>query len=138
MTIFRNSIVNQFFRFSGVGILGTIAHYATLIALVQIIKANAVLSSCAGFILGALVNYSLNYRYTFRSNMRHSEAMIKFFTVALVGLVSNALIMGFAVEILNVHYVLAQVMATGIVLFWNFTGNRLWTFREKIHKRKEL
>jgi putative flippase GtrA len=136
MPMFRNNIINQFFLFSGVGILGTAAHYTTLIVLVQVVKVNAVLASCTGFIVGAMVNYSLNYRYTFRSNKKHSEAAMKFFAIALVGLISNALIMGFAVEILKVHYILAQIVTTGIVLFWNFTGNRIWTFRESCPERR--
>jgi putative flippase GtrA len=38
-------------------------------------------------------------------------------------------------EILSPHvseplsYNLAKVMATGVVLFWNFGANRFWTFR---------
>ena len=56
--------------------------------------------------------------------------MSKFFTIAFVGLLLNTIIMAIGVEILNLHYLLAQVVATGLVLFWNFTGNRLWTFSE--------
>ena len=132
----RTKVVKQFILFSGVGVLGTIAHYATLITLVQAWKANAVLASCAGFILGALVNYYFNYRLTFRSNKRHSETATKFFTVALVGFISNALIMSFSLEILHLLYIPAQIAATGIILFWNFTANRLWTFRERIQERE--
>jgi len=28
----------------------------------------------------------------------------------------------------DVPYLLAQVIATGTVLFWNFAANRFWTF----------
>jgi len=28
----------------------------------------------------------------------------------------------------GVHYLLAQVCATSVVLFWNFVGNSVWTF----------
>ena len=98
--------------------------------LVQMAGVTPVLASAGGFVLGALVNYFLNYRYTFRSNNRHHEAIIKFFTIALVGLVLNTLIISLAIDILSLHYLLAQVIATGLVLIWNFTGNRCWTFRE--------
>ena len=126
-------MLSQFIRFAGVGILGTIAHYTTLLALVQTMNVNAVISSCIGFVAGALVNYHLNYRYTFRSAKRHSEAMVKFFTIALIGLLINAFIMYCSVEILRFQYLLSQMAATAVVLFWNFTGNRSWTFRERYH-----
>jgi putative flippase GtrA len=34
------------------------------------------------------------------------------------------------VEILNIYYLLAQVLSTGLVLVWNFAGNRFWTFND--------
>lgn len=126
----RCPVLGQFLCFSGIGVIGTLAHYTTLITLVQMAGVTPVLASAGGFVLGALVNYVLNYRYTFRSNSRHHEAIIKFFTIALVGLVLNTLIISLAIDILSLHYLLAQVIATGLVLIWNFTGNRWWTFRE--------
>ena len=132
----RYNLLRQFLSFSGVGVIGTVTHYTTLLMLVEIAEVGAVLASACGFVVGALVNYVLNYRYTFRSKRRHHEAISKFFTVALVGLGLNTLIMSLAIGILFLHYLLAQVVATGLVLIWNFSGNRWWTFREAINARK--
>ena len=115
--------------FAGVGAVGTLLHYGILIALVQGMGAGAVFASTVGFVIGALVNYSLNYRYTFASNKRHGETMVKFFSVAAVGMVINGGLVSFGVEFLGVHYLLAQIAATGLVLLWNYGANRLWTFR---------
>ena len=119
----------QFIRFAGVGAIGTIAHYVTLIILVQCAGANPIGASTTGFVLGAFINYYLNYHYTFRSTRNHQEAMTKFFTVAVVGVFSNGAFMALATEILALPYLIAQVLATGMVLIWNFVANRLWTFR---------
>jgi putative flippase GtrA len=119
-------------RFAGVGVIGTSVHYLTLIFFVQVISVDPLLSSVIGFILGALVNYFLNYHITFRSTKQHREAMIKFFTVALIGLTLNSFIMALAIKIFSLYYLSAQVTATGVILMWNFAGNRLWTFGEKI------
>lgn len=124
-------VINQFLCFSGIGMIGTLAHYLTLIGLVEIVSAKAVLASVMGFILGALVNYFLNYYITFKSTKTHHEAIIKFFTVAVIGLILNTLIMALAIEIFALYYLLAQVISTGLILLWNFAGNRLWTFWEK-------
>lgn len=126
----NRGIVGQFIRFSGVGVIGTGAHYATLITLVQIAGINAVIASSAGALVGALVNYILNYHYTFQSNRRHREALTRFLLVAAVGFVINGLCMAWFTEMHNLQYLLAQVITTGIVLIWTFTGNRIWTFRE--------
>ena len=89
-----------------------------------------VIASAVGFVLGAFVNYILNYRYTFRSTKNHREAMTKFMAVALAGLILNTFIMAMATGYFALHYLLAQILATGLVLIWNYSVNLLWTFRE--------
>jgi putative flippase GtrA len=120
----------QFFLFAGVGAVGTVAHYTVLIALVQLAKLNAIHASSIGFLVGAGINYTLNYYYTFRSSKRHHQALIMFLTVAGVGLVLNGAILHAFTHGLGAHYLVGQVFATAFVLVWNFFGNRLWTFRQ--------
>jgi putative flippase GtrA len=130
---YRGGIVQQFVCFAGVGVIGTLVHYATLMALVHLGRVSPILSSVAGFVLGALVNYVLNYHVTFRSKKPHRETLAKFYTIALVGLGLNTLIMIVATTLCSLHYLVAQVIATAVVLASNFAGNRQWTFREVTH-----
>lgn len=122
-------LVGQFVSFTGVGIVGTLAHYGTLISLVKLFSVRPLTASSLGFVTGAAVNYLLNYRYTFASDRPHREAVWRFLSVAAAGLLLNSTVVLFATEWLQQHYLIAQIMATGTVLVWNFTGNRLWTFR---------
>lgn len=119
---------NQFVRFCLVGSVGTVAHYSALVTIVHF-QGNPMLGSTVGFILGALVNYGLNYRYTFQSASRHYEAMAKFFTIACAGLMLNTLIMGLLIDFLDVHYFVSQICATAGIVLWNYMMNLLWTFR---------
>jgi putative flippase GtrA len=123
-------LLKQFIKFSGVGIVGTAVQYLTLFVLVQLGGVYPVLASTAGFVLGAFVNYYLNYIYTFRSSKSHTDAMPKFFTVATVGLFLNAMIMEFFISFFGLPYIIAQLIATALVLLWNFAANRMWTFME--------
>jgi putative flippase GtrA len=41
----------------------------------------------------------------------------------------NGLFVALFTETLAVHYLIAQFVTTGIVLFWNFLANQQWTFR---------
>jgi putative flippase GtrA len=123
-------VLRQFMVFTGVGAVGTLAHYLTLIALVQMIRFDAVLASSAGYIVGAFVNYTLNYYVTFQSTKSHYEAAVKFFTVAGIGFILNGAMMHWLFNGVGLHYLIAQISATATVLIWNFFGNRLWTFRE--------
>jgi putative flippase GtrA len=117
-----------FIRFAGVGLVGTLAHYTVLVILVEGFRAGPVTASSSGYIVGALVNYLLNYFYTFGSNRKHIEALPRFYAIAAIGFGLNALIMAFLVGFPSVNYVLAQLVATGIVLIWNFAANKAWTF----------
>ena len=131
MTELRHT-ASQFLRFATVGGIATAIQYLILIALVQGVNMNVVLASTIGFVLSAACNYSLNYRFTFRSSVKHRSAIFKFFVVAGVGLILNSFTMLIATEYLSMYYLLAQVLATGLVLLWNFTGNRLWTFKPNV------
>ncbi|MBD3666479.1 MAG: GtrA family protein [Kangiella sp.] len=123
-------LVSQLMCFAGVGVIGTIGHYVTLVTGVQFLGISPVWASFFGFIVGGVINYFLNYHLTFKSKKSHVESGIKFFTIALVGLVVNTAIMYTLCAVAEINYLISQIMATIIVLFWNFFGNRLWTFRE--------
>lgn len=125
------SLLRQFLLFTGVGAIGTGGHYLTLVLLVHIGNLVPVYASTAGFAVGACINYVLNYRYTFNSHKKHSEALVKFMLVALLGVAINGLIMYLGTEWLRIHYLLVQIFATGIVLLSNFSFNKLWTFAHK-------
>ncbi|WP_454683615.1 GtrA family protein [Ancylobacter moscoviensis] len=116
--------------FAALGALGTLAHYAVLIGLVQGGVAGPVAGSTAGFLVGALVNYQLNRRIVFHSHKPHPEALAKFFVIAGIGLVLNALLMALATATLGAPYLLAQIAVTGLLVLWHYGGNALWTFRE--------
>ena len=121
---------NQFARFCVVGSVGTAVHYSALVAIVHL-QGEPMIGSVVGFVLGALVNYVFNYKYTFKSAMPYSETLAKFFTTACMGLVLNTLIMALLSGLLDVHYLVSQIVATAGVVFWNFTVNLRWTFRRE-------
>lgn len=123
--------IGRFLRFAVVGAIGTAAHYALLLALVEGAGADPVAGSVAGFLLGALVNYTMNRTLVFRSDRAHVEALPRFLAIAGMGLCWNALLMYVLVDMLGVHYLIAQVFTTGLLLGWHYVGNALWTFRRR-------
>ncbi|MBL8419785.1 MAG: GtrA family protein [Dechloromonas sp.] len=122
-------VIGQFMRFAGVGVVAMAIQYSILIALVHQASVRAPYASSVGFLLSAFANYFLNYRFTFRSDQPHAPAIAKFFSVAAVGLVLNHAVMAIATDWFAFHYLLAQIVATVLVLLWNFSVSRLWTFR---------
>lgn len=121
----------QFIVYSIIGIIGTTGQYIVLIILVEIFGSNPVIATTFGFVVGAVINYILNYNFTFRSNKSHREAALKFLIVATVGASINSLIMYLGTEFLTLHYIIVQVIATILVLLWSFVINKYWTFSVK-------
>lgn len=116
-------------RFGGVGVLAAVAHYGTLIALVELLHITPTTASLAGFVAGGIVSYILNRSYTFRSGRAHSEALPRFLAIAAVGFVLTGVLMAGLTEWLAVPYILAQISTTGVVLVWHYIANKFITFK---------
>ncbi len=83
-----------------------------------------------GFSASAISNFFLNKHFTFvNQNPNITEQFIKFLGVALVGLaINNSLVYLFS-ERRNKNFYLSKIMATAIVMFWNFFINYFFTFK---------
>ena len=108
----------------------TVTTYVVLIAGVELFRINPVVSSVIGYALGTAVNYALNYRFTFASENKHQVVIPRFLAVMTVGMLMNAGIMWLGINLLGVHYLLAQLVAVAMVLLWSYSANRLWTFAD--------
>ncbi len=124
-------IVWQFALFSIVGLFSAIGHYGTLIGLRELVGIEPVTASLAGYLVGGTISYVLNYRFTFRSTKEHREALTKFLGVAAVGFVLNGVLMAAFTGPGKLHYLIAQILTTLVILLWSYSSNRYWTFRER-------
>jgi len=120
---------NQLTRFAAVGASATGVQYVLLAVLVESFRSDPVVASALSFSLSALANYILNHRITFSGSSSHVRALPRFVVVAVLGLGINTSVMAAAYQLLSVHYLVAQVVATAVVFTWTFMGSRLWTFR---------
>lgn len=116
--------------FAFVGGFSTGLHYALLIALKIGLDINATVATSIGYVVSAVFNYWLNRWLTFRSTRAHREALPRFMLTAALGLMINSSIVWVLNGLAGVHYLIAQVFATGATLFWNYGLNKYWTFRK--------
>jgi putative flippase GtrA len=118
----------QFSRFLAVGVVTTAVHYGVLIALVEAFDINPVLGTTAGFIAAVFVTYILNRRYTFDARPTFGPGLLKYYASVSMGLVINAGLMALLTG-WGVNYLLAQIVASGAALIWNFFAARFLVFR---------
>ncbi len=125
-------MVVKFVSFALVGLVGTLAHYLVLYALVEIQGFDPATASGFGAFAGLLVNYVLNFKLTFNSGQSHTQAFPKFAFIASCGMGLNWILMACLTQqfyYFFVHYFYAQLISTALVLIWNFLANFLWTFK---------
>jgi putative flippase GtrA len=121
-------IQRQLIRYAAVGAIATAAHYALLVACVELLAWPAVVASGLGAVLGAQVAYVGNRWFTFAHQGAVAASWLKFQATALMsallgmGMVALGLRWGF-------HYVAAQGVATFTTLVLSYAINRVWTFR---------
>jgi putative flippase GtrA len=124
-------VVLKFVAYASIGAVGTLAQYLVLVATVASGRAGPVTGSVAGAVVGALVNYCLNRRLTFRSAGSHLNTLPKFAATACLGVLVNGVVMKVLTEDSRLNYMIAQVIATGMVLVLTFLINSVWTFRQQ-------
>lgn len=119
----------QFFWYIVAGGIATAVHYAVLIALVELSEFPPAPSAALGTLCGAAVSYLLNRRMAFSgSGTGHVQALPRFMAIALFGAFLNGVLVWLGVQLFGWHYLLAQALATVLVMGLTFQLNRLWTF----------
>ncbi|WP_296942727.1 GtrA family protein [uncultured Massilia sp.] len=118
----------QFAKFAAVGGLGTGLHYLVLVVLVTLLHVAPGRAAFAGAAAGACLVYLLNRRYTFASDADHRRTLPRFVALAVAGALLNGLLVGL-LSGAGLHFLLAQVVATAVVLVINFIVSKTWIFR---------
>ena len=113
----------------GAGGVATASHYVTTIAAVELAGVRPVIASATGFVVGALVKYYLNYFVAFRSGEPHTVAVPRFVVMLALMLGLNTLVFALLNEAFGVHYMVAQVLTTALLIPPGYLLSRLWVFR---------
>ena len=120
--------MRRFVRYTLVGALATAVHYALLAVGVEVVHLPAWLGSGLGAAVGAQVAFFGNRGFTFGHEGEIAPAWVRFQGTAMAGALLGMVIVGVGVR-LGLHYLAAQVVATGAALLLTFVINRAWTFR---------
>ncbi|MDJ0832861.1 MAG: GtrA family protein [Gammaproteobacteria bacterium] len=117
-------------KFSVVGVVNTLIHYALFYLLYSVFGVYHLLASTIGFIAAVINSFFFNKYWTFNSKSPNlGQQFVRFFIVSLLGLLINLMTMALLVEWLLIDPLLAQLAAIGLTLLVNFSGNKWWAFR---------
>lgn len=118
-------------KFGVVGLISTVLDLAALNLFFVGLNTNIYWATFAGFVVGSLNGYFLNNAWTYKRLGKEAKAsgLIKYTLISAVGLALTEGIMHFFSVEAGVNYNISKLIAVGVVFFWNFFGNRFWTFR---------
>lgn len=130
----------KFLRFGVVGTTGFIIDFSITWLMLSVFGIYEYAANAIGFTFGATNNYILNRNWTWRSsNPNVKGEFLKFFLVSLAGLGINSLViflcqlpgeLTFTIDGLTISsFWIAKLIATGVVMVWNFLVNNYFTFR---------
>jgi putative flippase GtrA len=142
---------SRFFRFALVGISGTFVDFGFFNLFSLVFHIFNVTASAMSFTIAVFNNFFWNRRWTYPESQKY-PALIKFgqfLAVSIIGLGINTLIFisldrpfiqlagnflpnfvtGSYPFINSVGDNLSKIVATLVVLFWNFFANRFWTYK---------
>ena len=127
----------RFARFLTVGAIGTCLDFG-LLSLLKASGLPTLAANTLSFTAGVANNFTWNRLWTFADARQAGwqKQLAQFLLVSLVGLsLNNAIVLWLEAPLGQLlgqpeyGYLPAKVIATGVVVFWNYFANRYWTFK---------
>ncbi len=126
------NLFKQIIKFGIVGGIAFLIDYSLLYILTEFLGIYYFYSSIISFIVSLIFNYIASIKWVFDVNHKQSlKDIIIFVILSVIGLGINQLVMYIMVENLNIYYMLSKIIATFIVMIWNFITRKI--FIEKKH-----
>lgn len=124
--------IKKFIKFGLVGASGVVVDFGVTSLLRDVLHLNQYVANSTGFACAVISNYLLNRVWTFRSkNPGVAAEFGRFALVAVVGLALNNAMIYLLNELWHLPFYPAKLVATGVVMVWNFLANYFFTFKHK-------
>jgi putative flippase GtrA len=123
----------KFVRYFFVGGAAAALDFLVFALLTKVYHVDWFSSALASFTFATLFNYFLSIRLVFQSGARFSRKhheVLMVFLVSLIGLGINQAVLWLCIERISVDPLIAKVIGTGVVFFWNYAARRHFVFKE--------
>lgn len=120
-------LFKQIIKFGIVGGLAFVIDYSLLYILTEFCGIYYFYSSIISFIVSLIFNYIASIKWVFDINKKQTlKDIIIFITLSVIGLGINQLVMYIMVETMKVYYMISKIVATAIVMIWNFITRKIF------------
>lgn len=122
----------QFFRYVFVGGIATVVDWGILFLLTDFVRIHHLISAVIAFAGGLITNFFLSRLLVFKANEARVNAVMEFLSYTLIGIIGlgiTELILFLLTDCGQLHYMLSKVIATVIVLAWNYIARKLIVYK---------
>lgn len=124
-----NAFDTRLLKFGIVGISGMVIDFSITWLCKEKFRLNKYLSNSLGFCFAVTNNFLLNRYWTFENTSQPITAQFaRFILVSLSGLLINNLLLFLLVKKINTNFYLLKLIVIGLIFFWNYFLNFLFTF----------
>ena len=121
-------LLEQLVKFGIVGVIATLLEWIIFYICTNQLKIHYSISTVIGFSISTIFNYWASVKWIFDVNKEKSEKLnfILFVVLSIVGLGLNELILWICIEKFAIYNMIGKVIATGIVMVFNFITRKLF------------
>ena len=121
-------LLEQLVKFGIVGVIATLLEWIIFYICTNQPKIHYSISTIIGFSISTIFNYWASVKWVFDVNKEKSEKLnfILFVVLSIVGLGLNELILWICIEKFAIYNMIGKVIATGIVMVFNFITRKLF------------
>lgn len=127
-------MMTTFIRYVTAGGLAALLHLVVLVGLVELAGFLPTPASAIGFCMAVMANYWLQYHWTFAAAGPHRVVFVRYVLVTLAGLGINTGLFWYLLNEIELPYLIAQVLAIGVVVLFNYSVNLTYTFSNSVVK----
>ncbi len=125
--LIHSKLFKQLFRFGIVGFTAFLIDAGLLYVLTEFVSIHYLISSTISFIISLIYNYLLSIFWVFDVKKKQTYKEVLLFTIlSVVGLGINQLILYIGVDLLHIYYMICKVIATIIVMVYNFITRKIF------------
>ena len=135
----------QAVKFILIGVSSAVIYLGISYILYHMVHLGLIVSNVIAFVISVTNGFIWNSQWTFKGlgSKRREEMYIKFFAVNIIGFLFNQMIMAGMALLITRHlpsetnrlsgpvWLMSNLIATAGAFFWNFTANKLWTFKKE-------
>lgn len=130
----NSKLFNQIIKFGFVGGIAFLIDYGVMIFLTEVFEIPSLISAAISFTISVIFNYVASVKWVFdvdKEKNSKTKELVVFIILSVMGLGINELIMWILDKQYSIHYMISKIIATAIVMCYNFITRKLFLESDK-------